>query len=384
MQLKIIPKNNTFDKKNYRKNSLKPTSLLPIKSTYRPIPKIRVPIRNIADYSPFGVQLDGRTIQGDFYRRGFNGMEKDDEVKGGGNSYTTEFRQYDPRLGRWLSLDPIEKKYPSFSPYSAFNNNPIYFIDPKGLEGEDPKSSKTEKGAGNKELKLPQDAVVKGRFVDKDKNGVINHGKKILDAKPGDVDRFSVGDKDYVPNFNSKGKFNGYVDKAGEMYTFKENKVKQDLTLNIVSSSTGVSVGGLGGELDAVGWQYYGINSTTGKGWDEGSQSLKMHDFSILNSGGVGTSLDLIPKESIEVLAIGGGDLHLKKEYLNKHPTTSLLKLLNNKNITTIYGGCGYKVTYLEIWDDKEMEIIATGTIHSFALCLPGAGARQGKTSLYK
>jgi RHS repeat-associated protein len=170
------------------------------------------------------VQLDGRTQQGDFYRYGFNGMEGDSEFKGQGNSYTTEFRQYDARLGRWLSLDPMEKKYPSFSPYSAFNNNPIYFIDPKGLEGEDPKSSKTEKGAGNKELKLPQDAVVKGRFVDQDKNGVINHGKKILDAKPGDVDRFSIGDKDYVANFDSKGKFNGYVNKAGEMYSFNENK----------------------------------------------------------------------------------------------------------------------------------------------------------------
>jgi RHS repeat-associated protein len=162
------------------------------------------------------------------YRYAFNGMEGDNEIKGQGNSYTTEFRQYDARVGRWLSLDPMEKKYPSFSPYSAFNNNPIYFIDPKGLEGEDPKSSKTEKGAGNKDLKLPQDAVIKGRFVDKDDNGVINHGKKILDAKPGDVDRFSVGDKDYVANFDSKGKFNGYVDKAGEMYSFKQENTNSN------------------------------------------------------------------------------------------------------------------------------------------------------------
>jgi len=41
------------------------------------------------------------------YRYGFNGMEKDDEVKGKGNSYTTHFRMLDPRLGRWLSTDPI-------------------------------------------------------------------------------------------------------------------------------------------------------------------------------------------------------------------------------------------------------------------------------------
>ena len=54
----------------------------------------------------------------------------DNEVKGQGNSYTTKFRQYDPRLGRWLSIDPVRRA--SESPYVAFRNNPIYYIDPKG------------------------------------------------------------------------------------------------------------------------------------------------------------------------------------------------------------------------------------------------------------
>jgi len=72
------------------------------------------------------------------YRYGFNGMEKDDELKGPGESYTTEFRQYDPRIGRWLSLDPLMAKYPNMSPFIGYNNNPIFFVDPKGLEGEPP------------------------------------------------------------------------------------------------------------------------------------------------------------------------------------------------------------------------------------------------------
>lgn len=63
-------------------------------------------------------------------------MEKTDEFYGAGNEYTTEFRQYDSRLGRWLSLDPLMNKYPDQSPYISFNNNPLYFVDPKGLEGE--------------------------------------------------------------------------------------------------------------------------------------------------------------------------------------------------------------------------------------------------------
>jgi len=70
------------------------------------------------------------------YRYGFNGMEKDDQIKGKGNSYTTEFRQYDPRLGEWLTIDPLFKEFPWQSPYVAFDNNPIYYKDPKGLAAE--------------------------------------------------------------------------------------------------------------------------------------------------------------------------------------------------------------------------------------------------------
>jgi RHS repeat-associated protein len=71
------------------------------------------------------------------YRYGFNGQEKDDEVKGSGNSYTTEFRQYDPRLGRWLSLDPLFGHFPWQSPYAAFDNDPIRNNDPTGQAAED-------------------------------------------------------------------------------------------------------------------------------------------------------------------------------------------------------------------------------------------------------
>ncbi len=41
---------------------------------------------SISDYSPFGVQLDGRSVESSSYRYGFNSMEKDDEIKGKGNS----------------------------------------------------------------------------------------------------------------------------------------------------------------------------------------------------------------------------------------------------------------------------------------------------------
>ena len=64
------------------------------------------------------------------YKYGFNGMEKDDDISGEGNEYTTEFRQYSSRIGRWFSLDPLTKAYESH--YASFSNTPISKIDPDG------------------------------------------------------------------------------------------------------------------------------------------------------------------------------------------------------------------------------------------------------------
>ncbi|MFZ4400468.1 MAG: RHS repeat domain-containing protein [Bacteroidales bacterium] len=67
-------------------------------------------------------------------RFGFNGKEKDDEIKGTGNSLDFGARIYDPRIGRWLSLDPLMKKYPDVSPFSFCANNPIFWMDKGGRE----------------------------------------------------------------------------------------------------------------------------------------------------------------------------------------------------------------------------------------------------------
>ena len=67
------------------------------------------------------------------YRWGFNGMEKDDNLKGVGNSYDLGFREYDPRLGRMYSIDPKGSQYSWQSPYTYHRNNPITIVDYMGL-----------------------------------------------------------------------------------------------------------------------------------------------------------------------------------------------------------------------------------------------------------
>jgi RHS repeat-associated protein len=66
------------------------------------------------------------------YRFGFNGKEKVDEVYGDANAYDFGARIYDPRIGRWLAVDPLTAKYPSLTPYNFSGNTPIMCKDPDG------------------------------------------------------------------------------------------------------------------------------------------------------------------------------------------------------------------------------------------------------------
>lgn len=68
------------------------------------------------------------------YRFTFNGKETDNEVSGNGNQYNYGFRIYNPRLGRFLSVDPIFNSYPWYTPYQFAGNMPIAAIDLDGLE----------------------------------------------------------------------------------------------------------------------------------------------------------------------------------------------------------------------------------------------------------
>ena len=94
------------------------------------------------NYYPFGMPEAGRSwsYQGVIfeyqskyqdYTYGFNGMQRDNS-KGLGSGYTTLFREYDPEIARWKSLDPKLKDFPSESPFSAMGNNPIMNTDVLG------------------------------------------------------------------------------------------------------------------------------------------------------------------------------------------------------------------------------------------------------------
>jgi RHS repeat-associated protein len=87
------------------------------------------------DYYPFGMPMPSRNFTAtNAYRYGFNGKENDNEVKGTGNEQDYGMRIYDPRVGRFLSVDPITKSYPWLTPYQFASNTPIQAIDLDGKE----------------------------------------------------------------------------------------------------------------------------------------------------------------------------------------------------------------------------------------------------------
>jgi RHS repeat-associated protein len=89
---------------------------------------------SVSDYYPFGMGIKEREWSDSTfsYRFGFNGQEGDDEINGKGNSYAFKYRIHDPRLGRFLSVDPLSASYPSNSSY-AFAENRV--IDGQDFEG---------------------------------------------------------------------------------------------------------------------------------------------------------------------------------------------------------------------------------------------------------
>ncbi len=82
------------------------------------------------DFYPFGQEMPGRSgnLDGVDDRFGFTGQEKDAMT----GYYHFGARYYEPRIGRFLSVDPEADEFPGVSPYAYALNSPLELIDPDG------------------------------------------------------------------------------------------------------------------------------------------------------------------------------------------------------------------------------------------------------------
>jgi RHS repeat-associated protein len=100
------------------------------------------------NYTTFGAHMKGRTWNGEANRWQFNGKEKDSET-----GYTDYgFRQYDEIIGRFITPDPLTRKYPMLTPYQFASNRPIDGVDLDGLEFS--KASTVDSNTGKTKIEI--------------------------------------------------------------------------------------------------------------------------------------------------------------------------------------------------------------------------------------
>ena len=110
------------------------------------------------------MEMPGRKYNPQNYRYGFNGKENDRSGEWGlGISVNFEFREYDPQLARFKSIDPKTIEYPWQSPYVYHRNSPNNSIDYLGL-GDPPTTLYHNTGAGKDIIESGFNATKKGKY----------------------------------------------------------------------------------------------------------------------------------------------------------------------------------------------------------------------------
>jgi len=158
---------------------------------------------------------------GSGYRYGFNGKENDNEVKGDGNQQDYGMRIYDPRLGRFLSVDPLSKDYPWYTPYQFAGNMPILAIDLDGAEPENNPASSASQSAARSLVKT----IATGSSV----NNAIKNPNTMNPISDGTLDLLGTntktGDNGYKTDTKeeSASKYNMYVSNSKKFIVDESN-----------------------------------------------------------------------------------------------------------------------------------------------------------------
>ena len=283
-------------------------------------------VQSVQDYYAFGMQMPGRKSSGE-YRYSFNGKERDDEIKGSGNSLDFGARIYDPRLGRFLSTDPLQKKYPDLSPYHFSGNNPILFVDYDGKDfgvkiDHDAKTIvivanvyTTSKTAYDQALKSANAWNAKSATVD---GYAVTFQVKVMEASKSPMSREDII-KANPSLVNKRGKVN-----EGKLATIQNKNADNAAWADAIADDIGnVYAGNKGYNSKSVsGETYVGGVTANGK-----HISMNTHD----ESGDMGGYPDLVTHEEGHLFGLDDeGGPYFSGDGIMKYKGTSLNPISDN------------------------------------------------------
>ncbi|MCK9618292.1 MAG: hypothetical protein M0R21_10720 [Lentimicrobiaceae bacterium] len=127
---RLVPTGNTYRYEYFMKDHLGNT-----RATYAAAAPGLPQVMEYQHYYPFGMQLEalGYTSGADLKNNYlYNGKELQEDYNL--NWYDYGARMYDPVIGRWSTVDPINEKHYDWTGYTYTYNNPIKFIDVLGLD----------------------------------------------------------------------------------------------------------------------------------------------------------------------------------------------------------------------------------------------------------
>lgn len=252
---------------------------------------------NTTDFYPFGLAMDGRTVQDSSYRYGFNGKELDGGGEWGSKShYDYGFRIYSPSIGKFLSVDPLAGSFAMLTPFQYGSNNPIYNIDLDGLEGMSYEQKLLHKDDDEWYSTLGKFAyntlITAGNAVPGTVNLVANPKQGFNEIKDGvsgllgsisrDVKNPSAMWERGMENISDIGRWEDLTASLGSLYLGGKSNIKISNSKKIINNVTNLKLGPQLSQRVAatfkegkyinrqltkneVFYKYHGVNNRTGK-----------------------------------------------------------------------------------------------------------------------